>query len=94
MTPGRKLGLGQSSRDQATKIFGGRKVRAPQDMVVDNVHRPQGSGKCNRKETAWAEGGRDQGVGSRDQCSAGLLVPYSLLSDPYPLFSRKGETVR
>src|SRR5688572_5916350 len=31
---------------------GGRKVRAPQDTVVDNVHRPQGQGKCHRKHTA------------------------------------------
>gem|GEM_PF-5977640 len=29
-----------------------RKVRAPQDMVVGNAHRPRGSGKCNRKQTA------------------------------------------
>lgn len=27
----------------------GRKVRAPQDRVVDNVHRSQDQGKCNRK---------------------------------------------
>ncbi len=33
---------------------GGRKVRAPQDMVVGNAHRPQGPGKCNRKQTASA----------------------------------------
>src|SRR5262249_32107767 len=30
-----------------------RKVRAPQDAVVGNAHRPQGPGKCNRKHTAW-----------------------------------------
>ena len=30
----------------------GRKVRAPQDRVVGNAHRPQGPGKCNRKQTA------------------------------------------
>jgi hypothetical protein len=30
----------------------GRKVRAPQDKVVGNAHRPQGPGKCNRKQTA------------------------------------------
>jgi hypothetical protein len=29
-----------------------RKVRAPQDTVVGNAHRPQGPGKCNRKQTA------------------------------------------
>ncbi len=29
-----------------------RKVRAPQGRVVDNVHRPQGPGKCHRKHTA------------------------------------------
>jgi hypothetical protein len=31
---------------------GGRKVRAPQDRAVGNAHRPQGQGKCNRKQTA------------------------------------------
>ena len=34
---------------------GGRKVRAPQDMVMGNAHRPQGPGKCNRKQTAVAD---------------------------------------
>ena len=34
------------------KGSGGRKVRAPQDMVMGNAHRPQGPGKCNRKQTA------------------------------------------
>ena len=29
-----------------------RKVRAPQDTMVGNAHRPRGSGKCNRKQTA------------------------------------------
>ena len=29
-----------------------RKVRAPQDTIVGNSHHPQGSGKCNRKQTA------------------------------------------
>lgn len=29
-----------------------RKVRASQDTVVGNAHRPQGQGKCNRKQTA------------------------------------------
>ncbi len=29
-----------------------RKVRAPLNTMVDNVHRPQGPGKCNRKQTA------------------------------------------
>jgi hypothetical protein len=33
-------------------LAGGRKVRAPQDRVVDNVDRPRGQGKCNRKQTA------------------------------------------
>jgi len=28
---------------------GGRKVRAPEDRVVGNAHRPQGPGQCNRK---------------------------------------------
>src|SRR3569623_3784381 len=32
--------------------FGERKVRAPQDRVVGNSHRPKGPGKCNRKQTA------------------------------------------
>ena len=32
--------------------LGGRKVRAPQDTVVGNAHRPRGQGKCNRKQTA------------------------------------------
>ena len=31
---------------------GERKVRAPQDRVVGNADRPQGQGKCNRKQTA------------------------------------------
>ena len=31
---------------------GGRKVRAPQDTVMGNAHRPRGQGKCNRKQTA------------------------------------------
>src|SRR4029079_15835752 len=31
-----------------------RKVRAPEDRVVGNADRPQGSGKCNRKQTAVA----------------------------------------
>lgn len=31
---------------------GPRKVRAPQGTVVGNAHRPQGPGKCNRKQTA------------------------------------------
>jgi len=31
---------------------GQRKVRAPQGRVVGNAHRPQGPGKCNRKQTA------------------------------------------
>jgi len=30
----------------------GRKVRAPQNTVVDNIHRPRGPGKCHRKQTA------------------------------------------
>ena len=29
-----------------------RKVRAPQGRVVDNIDRPKGPGKCNRKQTA------------------------------------------
>jgi hypothetical protein len=29
-----------------------RKVRAPEDRVVGNTDRPQGPGKCNRKQTA------------------------------------------
>ncbi len=33
-------------------VSDGRKVRAPQDRTVDNVHRPRGQGKCNRKQTA------------------------------------------
>src|SRR5258708_950179 len=36
----------------AEVIFGGRKVRAPKDRAVGNAHRPQGQGKCNRKQTA------------------------------------------
>jgi hypothetical protein len=35
---------------QALAMLGNeRKVRAPQDEVVGNPDRPQGSGKCNRK---------------------------------------------
>src|ERR1700726_711249 len=34
-----------------------RKVRAPKDMVVGNAHRPQGPGKCNRKQTARRRAG-------------------------------------
>jgi hypothetical protein len=33
-------------------LRGGRKVRAPKDTVMGNAHRPQGQGKCNRKDTA------------------------------------------
>ncbi len=29
-----------------------RKVRAPQDRVVGNAHRPRGQGQCHRKQTA------------------------------------------
>ncbi len=36
----------------AMEDLDGRKVRAPQDRVVGNTHRPRGQGKCNRKETA------------------------------------------
>ena len=36
-------------------ISQGRKVRAPQDRVVGNTDRPQGPGKCNRKQTAATE---------------------------------------
>ena len=36
----------------STLADGGRKVRAPQDMVMGNAHRPRGQGKCNRKQTA------------------------------------------
>lgn len=35
--------------------LGRRKVRAPQDRVVGNAHRPRGQGKCNRKQTAPRE---------------------------------------
>jgi hypothetical protein len=34
-----------------------RKVRAPKDTVVGNAHRPQGPGKCNRKQTAQRRAG-------------------------------------
>jgi len=36
----------------------GRKVRAPQDTVVGNAHRPRGPGKCHRKQTADGSFGR------------------------------------
>ena len=32
--------------------WGERKVRAPQDRVIGNTDRPQGPGKCSRKQTA------------------------------------------
>lgn len=38
----------------AIALFTKRKVRAPQSRMVDNVDRPQGQGKCNRKQTAEA----------------------------------------
>ena len=31
---------------------GGRKVRAPEGVMVGNAHRPKGQGKCHREETA------------------------------------------
>jgi hypothetical protein len=42
----------QPSRQAGSLPHGERKVRAPQDRVVGNSDRPQGSGKCNRKQTA------------------------------------------
>ena len=42
----------QAGRTAAGCESGGRKVRAPQDRVTDNIGRPQGPGKCNRKQTA------------------------------------------
>ncbi len=38
--------------------LGGRKVRAPQDAVMGNAHRPRGQGKCNRKQTAMRASAR------------------------------------
>ena len=38
----------------AIALFTKRKVRAPQSRMVDNVDRPQGQGKCSRKQTAEA----------------------------------------
>ena len=49
MAAGRDCRMG---RQIGSKTLGGRKVRAPQDTVVGNAHRPRGQGKCNRKQTA------------------------------------------
>ena len=54
-----RMVAGRTSHRVATStrrgVFGGRKVRAPQDTVMGNAHRPKGQGKCNRKQTAsWA----------------------------------------
>jgi len=38
------------------KGSGERKVRASQDTVMGNTHRPQGQGKCNREQTARRAG--------------------------------------
>ena len=46
-----------------------RKVRAPQDRVVDNIDRPQGSGKCNREQTAAATVEPPSGPSKRNACS-------------------------
>jgi len=48
--------MGRHIGSQATG--GGRKVRAPEDAVMGNAHRPQGQGKCNRKQTAVLASGR------------------------------------
>jgi len=40
------------SPDRATGTPPWRKVRAPQDTVVGNAHRPRGSGQCHREQTA------------------------------------------
>jgi len=45
------LGVGRTAAADASQE---RKVRAPQGRVVDNIDRPKGSGKCNRKQTAAA----------------------------------------
>src|SRR5438093_6060229 len=47
----RAVGLG-AGRTAAADENQERKVRAPQDRVVGNSDRPQGPGKCNRKQTA------------------------------------------
>jgi hypothetical protein len=41
---------------QAPQVFNGRKVRAPQDIVVGNAHRSKDQGECNRKQTAGRGG--------------------------------------
>jgi len=55
-----RYGCGAACRPTAA---GERKVRAPQDAVVGNAHRPsrratagEGPGKCNRKYTARSSG--------------------------------------
>lgn len=46
------LASGLDGRSWVGKPAWGRKVRASQDTVMGNAHRPQGPGKCNRKYTA------------------------------------------
>ena len=50
--PRTEIRSGLGGRSLGIYLPGERKVRAPQDTVVGNAHRPQGPGKCNRKYTA------------------------------------------
>ena len=60
-----------------------------QDAVMGNAHQPQGSGKCNRKQTAWAVGSGQWAVGSEDEFSFTAHCPL-----PTAHCLGKGETVR
>ena len=64
MTPGPQVGQTAAVRQRGVRERAAtvqRKVRAPQDTVVGNAHRPrpllrgQGQGECNRKHTADGE---------------------------------------
>lgn len=44
--------LVEADQMAAARASGGRKVRAPQGMVLDNVQRGQPQGKCHREKSA------------------------------------------
>ena len=45
---------GRMGRQIGSQTLGGRKVRAPQDTVVGNAHRPNWSGKVQQKANRLA----------------------------------------
>ncbi len=60
-------GVGRAVAAGDLRIPSWRKVRAPQDTVVGNAHRPRGSGKCHREQTA------DGRLSSSQQSDSSLL---------------------